>query len=108
MRTSDESRICPSSCDLVDPTQNTTREISDVGYSRVGELVRRVHAADADLAVENCLPPLVESGNLVRNPVERNETRAWYVTELPFVRLPDIYDLELLSPVVPVPLSVNT
>src|SRR5712671_6937292 len=85
--------------DLVDPAQNTAREIPDVGHTRVRELVGRVHAADADLAVKNCLPPLVESRNLVRNPVERNETRAWYVAELPFVRFPDIYDLEFLSPV---------
>ena len=58
--------------DLVDPAKNPTGEISDIGYSRVGELLGRVDAAHADLAVENRLLPLVEPRNFFRNPVERN------------------------------------
>jgi hypothetical protein len=37
--------------DFIDPAQNPAGEISDVRHARFGKLLRRVHAAHADLAV---------------------------------------------------------
>src|SRR2546423_7576620 len=58
--------------DFIDPAKYAAREIPDISKARISQLLRRVHAASADLAIEDGLSILFEPGDLGGNVAERH------------------------------------
>src|SRR5256714_8281258 len=83
--------------DFVDPTQNPTRKASNLGQPSVSKLLGGKSAAHPDPAVENCLPALVETGNLVGDAIERDKSSSRYVANVPLEWLSHIDYLQIVA-----------
>src|SRR5437870_2415821 len=56
--------------DFIDPAKYAAREIPDISKASISKLLRRVHAASAELAIEDGLSILFEPGDLGGNVAE--------------------------------------
>jgi hypothetical protein len=83
--------------DIVDPTQNSAGEVSNLRQPGIRELLGGKPAANSDLAVENRFSAFVEARDFIGDAIERDESRPGYVANVPLERLSHVDDLQIIA-----------